>query len=324
MLNDSTCLDRAFQALADPARRGMLARLSRGPASVSASSPQPLPISLPAVLQHLQALEASGLIRTEKKGRVRTCRLEPRRCPPPKPGSPSSARTGKRRLDRFEDHLADIKPEGDMTVTADDRPRARAPARRPARPRLEGLDRPRAYQAMVGAPALSDARVRDRPAPWRQLPDPDDRARRFPRGRHRLHPRGRRGRADRLDQRAGAGYRPNELPGRGLRRLPVHRDPSPSRTPATARPATPRGRSHRNEDDAKTHAEMGFHDGWGTCADQLGEVARGLEHPSVTPKKMRRSEGPGASLFASLKLALSYRDSRTGCTRNCCGPDPCL
>jgi DNA-binding transcriptional ArsR family regulator len=76
MLKDSTRLDRAFQALADPARRGMLARLARGPATVSELA-QPFTMSLPAVLQHLQALETSGLIRSEKKGRVRTCRLEP-------------------------------------------------------------------------------------------------------------------------------------------------------------------------------------------------------------------------------------------------------
>jgi DNA-binding transcriptional ArsR family regulator len=76
VLNDSTALDRAFQALSDPLRRGMLARLSRGPASVSELA-RPLPISLPAVLQHLQALEASGLIVTQKSGRVRTCRIEP-------------------------------------------------------------------------------------------------------------------------------------------------------------------------------------------------------------------------------------------------------
>ena len=76
MLKESTRLDRAFQALADPARRGMLARLARGPASVSELA-EPLAMSLPAVLQHLQALEASGLVRSEKKGRVRTCRLEP-------------------------------------------------------------------------------------------------------------------------------------------------------------------------------------------------------------------------------------------------------
>ena len=76
MLKDSTRLDRAFQALADPARRGMLARLAKGPATVSELA-EPLAMSLPAVLQHLKGLEASGLIRSEKKGRVRTCRLQP-------------------------------------------------------------------------------------------------------------------------------------------------------------------------------------------------------------------------------------------------------
>ncbi len=75
MLNDSR-LDHAFAALSDPTRRTMLARLSRGPASVSELA-KPLSMSLPAVLQHLQALEASGLVRSQKAGRVRTVRLEP-------------------------------------------------------------------------------------------------------------------------------------------------------------------------------------------------------------------------------------------------------
>lgn len=75
MLNDSR-LDHAFAALSDPTRRSMLSRLSRGPASVSELA-GPVSMSLPAVLQHLQALEASGLVRSEKKGRVRTVRLEP-------------------------------------------------------------------------------------------------------------------------------------------------------------------------------------------------------------------------------------------------------
>ena len=75
MLNDSR-LDQAFAALSDPTRRAMLARLSGGPASVSELA-QPLRMSLPAVLQHLKALEESGLVRSEKKGRVRTVRLEP-------------------------------------------------------------------------------------------------------------------------------------------------------------------------------------------------------------------------------------------------------
>ncbi|WP_129793178.1 helix-turn-helix transcriptional regulator [Sphingosinicella sp. CPCC 101087] len=77
MLNESGALDLTFQALADPTRRRMVAQLSRGPASVSELA-RPLPISLPAVLQHLQMLEASGLVRTEKTGRVRTCRIAPR------------------------------------------------------------------------------------------------------------------------------------------------------------------------------------------------------------------------------------------------------
>src|SRR6202166_1090829 len=77
MLNYSTPLDLAFQALADPTRRVMVERLSRGPASVSELA-QPLAMSLPAVLQHLQVLEASGLVRSQKAGRVRTCRIEPK------------------------------------------------------------------------------------------------------------------------------------------------------------------------------------------------------------------------------------------------------
>lgn len=65
-----------FQALADPARRGMLDRLCRGPATVSELA-GPLTMSLPSVMQHLQVLELSGLVRSEKTGRVRTCRIEP-------------------------------------------------------------------------------------------------------------------------------------------------------------------------------------------------------------------------------------------------------
>ena len=64
-----------FQALADPSRRGMLERLCRGPASVSDLA-EPFEMSLPAVLQHLQVLEQSGLVKTEKVGRVRTCKVE--------------------------------------------------------------------------------------------------------------------------------------------------------------------------------------------------------------------------------------------------------
>ncbi|MCX5495925.1 metalloregulator ArsR/SmtB family transcription factor [Kaistia dalseonensis] len=76
MLNQSAVLDQVFHALADPTRRTIVERLTRGPVSVSALA-EPLSMSLPAVLQHLQVLEASGLVRSEKVGRVRTCRIEP-------------------------------------------------------------------------------------------------------------------------------------------------------------------------------------------------------------------------------------------------------
>ena len=77
MLNHPKALDLVFQALSDPSRRVMVERLSRGPASVSDLA-RPLTMSLPAVMQHLQVLEASGLVRSEKQGRVRVCRIEPK------------------------------------------------------------------------------------------------------------------------------------------------------------------------------------------------------------------------------------------------------
>jgi DNA-binding transcriptional ArsR family regulator len=76
VINKSTSLDLTFQALADPTRRSMLAQLARGPTSVSELA-RPLAMSLPAVMQHLAVLEGSGLVRSEKSGRVRTCRIEP-------------------------------------------------------------------------------------------------------------------------------------------------------------------------------------------------------------------------------------------------------
>lgn len=77
MLNKSESLDLTFQALADSTRRSILARLSRGPISVSELA-RPLSMSLPAVMQHLTVLEDSGLVRSVKVGRVRTCRIEPK------------------------------------------------------------------------------------------------------------------------------------------------------------------------------------------------------------------------------------------------------
>lgn len=69
-------MNAVLQALADPHRRRMVERLVNGPASVSELA-RPFTMSLPAVLQHLAVLEACGLVRSEKSGRVRVCRLNP-------------------------------------------------------------------------------------------------------------------------------------------------------------------------------------------------------------------------------------------------------
>ena len=76
MLNQLTDLDRLFHALADPARRAMVERLALGPAPVSELA-RPLPMSLPSAMQHLGVLEAAGLVRSKKTGRVRTCSIDP-------------------------------------------------------------------------------------------------------------------------------------------------------------------------------------------------------------------------------------------------------
>jgi DNA-binding transcriptional ArsR family regulator len=77
MLNQQQAsINRVFHALGDPTRRAIVEKLSEGPMSVSRLA-APLDITLAAVIQHLQVLEKSGLVRTEKVGRVRTCRIEP-------------------------------------------------------------------------------------------------------------------------------------------------------------------------------------------------------------------------------------------------------
>ena len=77
MLTQRVQIDRVFHALGDPTRRAMIEKLSEGPVTVSRLA-KPLDITLAAVVQHLQVLEKSGLVRTEKVGRVRTCRVEPK------------------------------------------------------------------------------------------------------------------------------------------------------------------------------------------------------------------------------------------------------
>jgi DNA-binding transcriptional ArsR family regulator len=109
MLNHQP-LDLVFQALSDPSRRTMVERLSRGPASVSDLA-QPLDMSLPAVMQHLQVLEASGLVRSEKTGRVRTCRIDPKALAGAEGWFAKRRASWERRFDRLEAFLAEEDAE---------------------------------------------------------------------------------------------------------------------------------------------------------------------------------------------------------------------
>jgi DNA-binding transcriptional ArsR family regulator len=106
MLNQQAGLDLLFQALADPARRAMVERLSQGPASVSELA-RPLAMSMPAVMQHLRMLEASGLVRSAKTGRVRTCRIEPVALSQAEQWINARRLGWERRLDRLGDYLAE-------------------------------------------------------------------------------------------------------------------------------------------------------------------------------------------------------------------------
>ena len=114
MLNQSLPLDRVFQALADPTRLVMVERLSRGPASVSDLA-APLAMSLPAVLQHLQVLEASGLVKSKKVGRVRTCRIEPDALRAAEAWVTGQRTAWETRLDRLGDYLAGQGTDGQGT-----------------------------------------------------------------------------------------------------------------------------------------------------------------------------------------------------------------
>jgi DNA-binding transcriptional ArsR family regulator len=113
MLNQSAerePVDRVFHALADPSRRGIVERLSLGPATVSELA-EPLPMSLSAVVQHLEVLQLSGLVSSEKVGRVRTCRIEPAALRPVEQWIGARRSSWERRLDRLGEYLAEGNDE---------------------------------------------------------------------------------------------------------------------------------------------------------------------------------------------------------------------
>ena len=111
MLNQSTPLDRAFQALADPTRRAIVERLTRGPASVSELA-KPLAMSFPAVMQHLAVLKGAELVASQKIGRVRICRLEAATLDRAEQWLNAQRAEWERRFDRLGRYLEQLQPEG--------------------------------------------------------------------------------------------------------------------------------------------------------------------------------------------------------------------
>lgn len=103
-------LDLAFQALSDPGRRAMIERLTFGPASVSELA-KPLPMTLSAVVQHLQVLETAGLVKSEKLGRVRTCTLQIEAMTRVEGWVVERKRFWEQQYDQLEAYLARTAPE---------------------------------------------------------------------------------------------------------------------------------------------------------------------------------------------------------------------
>ncbi|MFN3932888.1 MAG: ArsR/SmtB family transcription factor [Brevundimonas sp.] len=115
MLQHQQPLDLAFQALSDPTRRRMVERLSAGPATVSELA-SPMPMSMSAVVQHLKILEASGLVTSQKIGRVRTCRVEPQALSAAERWINDRRRSVELSLDRLGAWLDETRPEEETST----------------------------------------------------------------------------------------------------------------------------------------------------------------------------------------------------------------
>ncbi len=110
MPNRSAQLDRVFHSLGDPTRRAVVARLARGPATVSDLARQ-FPMSLPSFTQHLGVLESAGLVRSRKVGRVRTCSLAPGALRPVEHWLSRQRQQWEARLDQLDSFLSTLDPE---------------------------------------------------------------------------------------------------------------------------------------------------------------------------------------------------------------------
>ena len=110
MENYQTNLDSVFRALADPTRRAVIQQLGQGPASVSELA-KPFNMALPSFMKHIGVLEESGLIGSEKIGRVRRCKIEPEKMAIAQAWLEEQSALWEERLDRFEAHLKNAKKE---------------------------------------------------------------------------------------------------------------------------------------------------------------------------------------------------------------------
>jgi DNA-binding transcriptional ArsR family regulator len=108
MPNQATDLGRVFQALADPTRRAVLEKLSRGPAAMSELAAR-FDMALPSFAQHLDVLEDCGLVRSSKEGRVRTYRIAPRPLRTAEHWLAKQRELWTRRLDQLDDYLETLK-----------------------------------------------------------------------------------------------------------------------------------------------------------------------------------------------------------------------
>ena len=108
MANQSRHLDRLFHALSDPTRRAIVMRLSQGPASVTELS-KPFEMAMPTLLQHIRVLEDSGLIGSEKVGRVRTCEINQQAFDATQSWLEKQRHRWESRLDRMEAYAASLQ-----------------------------------------------------------------------------------------------------------------------------------------------------------------------------------------------------------------------
>ena len=100
--------DAVFHALSNPTRRRVLERLSVGPATVSELA-EPFDMQLPSFVQHLSVLERSRLVKSKKRGRVRTYEMAPERLKVAEDWLTTRRRLWEARLDRFDDYVKHLK-----------------------------------------------------------------------------------------------------------------------------------------------------------------------------------------------------------------------